>query len=67
LLAAVGSRVLLADAPYADDEEKTYMSFRENLGRGMAALALAGGTALAAGAVIPANAATPACGRGRLE
>jgi hypothetical protein len=28
------------------------MSFRGNLGRGMAALTLAGGTALAAGAVI---------------
>jgi hypothetical protein len=39
------------------------MSFRGNLGRGIAALTLAGGTALAAGAAIPANAATSACGQ----
>lgn len=38
------------------------MSFRGNLGCGIAALTLAGGTALAAGAAIPAHAATSACG-----
>jgi hypothetical protein len=39
------------------------MSFRGNIGRGLAALTLAGGTAVAAGAALPASAATPACGR----
>lgn len=39
------------------------MSIRQDIGRGVAVLTLALGTALAAGTVLPASAATAACGR----